>query len=249
MIDFSGIRKSSVLGRLLRLPLAFVPRHAVVRILQGELRGWRWVAGASTHGCWLGSYEMPKQLSYVRAIDSGQIVYDIGANVGFYTLLAAKCVSKSGKVFAFEPLPGNVSILEKHIKLNRCQNISIHAVAISERSGKMKFQNARNRSMGHLAAEGELEVNVISLDEFIYHAGHPVPNVMKIDVEGEELGVLRGALKLLSSSPPIIFLATHGLEIHAACCDLLKAHGYKLEKLGGGSVETTDELICIPGPI
>ena len=120
MLNFSGIPRGGVIGRLLRLPLTVIPPSTVVRILQGRLRGCRWIVGAETHGCWLGSYELAKQRQFGDAIKESNIVYDIGANVGFYSLLASRCIGSMGQVHAFEPLPENLVFLEKHIRLNHC---------------------------------------------------------------------------------------------------------------------------------
>ncbi len=245
-IDFSSFAPNTAFGKLLRLPLALVPRSAVVRILQGPLRGWYWIAGSFNHGCWLGSYEMHKQRSFECAIEPGQIAYDIGANVGIYTLLASKCVSAKGQVIAFEPLPENIKYLEKHVKLNDCQNVMIQAAAICDYCGIMQFEKANCRAMGHLSSNGDLEVKTYSLDEFIYVLNNPIPNVIKIDVEGAELAVLKGAHKLLTSNPPIIFLATHSPEIHAACCKLLNAVHYQVKSIDNQPVGSTDELLCYP---
>ena len=85
----SEISNRSVAGRLLRLPLALIPPALAMPVLQGPLRGYRWIVGSSNHGCWLGSYEYAKQRLFAQMVRSGDVVFDVGANVGFYTLLAA----------------------------------------------------------------------------------------------------------------------------------------------------------------
>ncbi|MBN8636124.1 MAG: hypothetical protein J0M07_12425 [Anaerolineae bacterium] len=100
-MNFSGISRQSLIGQLLRLPLALMPKSARVPILQGALRGRWWIAGSSNHGCWLGSYEFDKQQRLSAHVQPGMVVYDIGAHVGFYTLLAAQLVGPGGHVFSF----------------------------------------------------------------------------------------------------------------------------------------------------
>jgi FkbM family methyltransferase len=217
-----------------------------VRILQGRLRGYRWIASASTHGCWLGSYEMPKQAKFVATLKDGWVVYDVGANVGFYTLLASACVGPKGRVIAFEPLPENIALLKQHVRLNHCSNIEIHPCAISDQSGKLRFQCGKSCETGRISDQGDIEVAAVSLDEFIYTSGNPVPSVVKIDVEGAEVHALRGACRLIRQSPPVIFLATHSHQLHSTCCELLLSAGYRLETPDGRKVELTDELICYP---
>lgn len=111
VINFSAISRERLAGRALRLPLHLIPRGLAVPILQGPLRGARWLVGAATHGCWLGSYELAKQLAFARWLAPGRVVYDLGAHAGFYTLLAARPVGPAGRVHAFEPLPELLSIL------------------------------------------------------------------------------------------------------------------------------------------
>jgi len=246
MLNFSGVSRAGLIGRLLRLPLALIPKGMVVRVLQGRLRGYRWIANASTRGCWLGSCEMSKQAKFAACVVEKNIVYDVGANVGLYTLLASACVGPSGKVFAFEPLPENLVYLEKHSILNHCTNVSVHRMAVSDRSAKLRFQRGEDRSASQLSEYGDLDINAISLDEFVYRDSNPAPHVVKIDVEGAEFKVLCGARRLLQENRPIIFLATHSHQLHAKCCQLLLSAAYWLEGVDGSQIEKTEELICYP---
>src|SRR5262245_24459731 len=116
MLDFSAItRRSKLLGRICRIPLNLIPKGTVVPIMQGPLRGKRWVVSQSLHSFWLGSYEVDKQKLMAQHIKLGDIFYDIGANVGFYTLFAAQFVRKNGHVYSFEPFPEVACLVEKHI--------------------------------------------------------------------------------------------------------------------------------------
>lgn len=118
-MNLSGIPRRSVLGRVLRAPLRLIPPGTVLPVLQGRLRGARWIVGAGTHGCWLGSYEYGKRRLFERLVRPGQVVWDVGANAGFYTLLASRLVGSTGSVVAIEPLPRNLSYLRRHLELNR----------------------------------------------------------------------------------------------------------------------------------
>src|SRR5947208_793716 len=102
----SRIRR--LLAKLVRLPLRLIPSQSIVRIRSGDLRGWRWIVGSSTNGCWLGTYESHMQRLFREHIGPGSTVFDIGANVGFFTLLASKLAGEAGRVYAFEPLPRNL---------------------------------------------------------------------------------------------------------------------------------------------
>lgn len=219
-MDFSKIS-----GRLIRTPLRLIPKSAVLPILQGPLRGSRWIVGSGNHGCWLGSYKHDKHRAFAAAIHEGQVVYDVGAHVGYYTLLAC---SRAGHVYAFEPLQRNVGFLERHLALNGIKNCTVVPAAVGECDGTAHFKSAGGSYLGRIAGDGELAVPVLSLDAFA--KTHPKPDVIKMDIEGAEGSALRGMKEILKSRPAI-FLATHGREIHEQCCLLLKEAGYELSFL------------------
>jgi FkbM family methyltransferase len=244
MINFSSLSYRSRLGRLVRLPLRLVPRNLTVRVLQGPLKGRKWVAGAADAGCWLGSYECAKQHAVARALKPGMVFFDVGAHVGFYTLLASVLVN-DGRVFAFEPLERNAALLEKHVRLNGITNVTLFRLAVGDRPGTARFQVGRSSSMGKLSADGGLPVEVASLDDLHARGVIPAPDVVKIDVEGAEALVLRGASRLLSEGRPVLFLATHGRQVHGECLDFLRARGYTCRTLTGeGDVADCDELVA-----
>jgi FkbM family methyltransferase len=161
-------------------------------------------------------------------------VYDIGANAGFFTLLAAKLVGRRGSVYAFEPLPANLSVLRRHIAANQA-NVHVFEVALSSSSGVARFASAANASMGRLENAGELEVRTETLDELVSAGRILPPRFMKIDVEGAEHDVLRGAAATLSRHHPVILLSTHGYEIHERCCALLRTLNYELTIIRDGT--------------
>lgn len=246
MIDFSAISRSSLVGKLLRLPLSFLPSHARVRILQGPLRGKRWIVGAGNHGYWLGSYESDMQRLFAAEIRPGAVIYDVGANVGFYTLLAACLTGAHGRVVAFEPLPRNLRFLEQHLALNKVENVEVIAAAVSDREGEGTFAELPDSSMGRLAAAGKVRVKTIRLDDFLERGQFPLPDLIKIDVEGAEAEVLQGGAKLLSAHRPIILLATHGDQVRTQCLELLAQLGYEVRPIGEGSETEASEVIARP---
>lgn len=225
------LSKSSLSGRLLRAPLGLVPRGAVLRILRGPLRGFRWIAGSSTAGCWLGWYEIEFQKLLAHHLQPGWIFYDIGANVGFYTLLASKFVGEGGSVISFEPNPRNMEFLRRHIELNGLINVRVIQAAVSDTSGRESFSLNEGPEQGHLSTAGELLVETAKLDDLLQNREIPPPDAVKIDIEGAELRALHGGRKLLRLHPPLIFLATHGYGNHEACCALLSDLGYEIEEI------------------
>jgi FkbM family methyltransferase len=244
MIDFSGISNSSLLGRALRLPLRLIPEGTVVRVVQGPLRGKRWIAGSSNHGCWLGSYKLPKQRKVIELVRPGMVCWDVGAHVGFCTLLFAELVGPLGRVFAFEPLPRNVDLLRRHVEMNGYRNVRIFPCGLADFDGEASFDPGPNPSMGRIATGGPLRVPRARADTLLAAGEVEPPDVIKIDVEGEEAALLQGARRTIKRYP-VILLATHGEQAHREPLDLLAAAGYELASLHGGSPERTDEIVAL----
>ncbi|MEZ6234082.1 MAG: FkbM family methyltransferase [Phycisphaerales bacterium] len=234
------------IGTIIRAPLRLIPKSSVVRILSGPNRGLRWVVGASTHGNWLGTFEGDKPRRMAERLKPGMTVFDVGANVGYFTLLSARSVGPEGKVFAFEPLPRNLEFLRRHVKLNALDNVTVLDTAVAEHAGTAHFSSGENHSMAHLADAGEFEVRLIGLDEEIDAGRLPDPNILKMDIEGAEAAALRGAKRMLERARPLVFLATHGPDIHAECLDLLRSVGYRVSSLDDKPVESTREIFAEP---
>lgn len=241
-MNFSGLSQNSILGRLARLPLRLLPPNLVVPVLQGSLRGKRWIVGSGVHGYWLGSYELAKRRRFEQLVRPGQVVYDIGAHVGYYSLLAACLVGPAGRVLAFEPNPRNLAYLHRHIQINAIHNVTVVEAAISSYTGQADLAPGPDSSMGRLAVPGaeSVPVRALTLDSVLLKDGYPPPQVIKIDVEGSELEVLRGAQQTLLQYYPTLFLATHSRELRVACCDWLQTAGYRLQV-----IDSPDEWLAV----
>lgn len=230
-INFSKIPAESFVGKNLRRLLAFIPRGVVLPIVQGPLMGKKWIVRSGVFGYWLGSYEADKQKIFTSVIKPGDVVYDIGAHVGFYTLLACNGTGKGGRVFSFEPFPQNIGYLKRHIALNRCNAVVIEK-GVSNHSGRMRFAVGGNTSMGAIGPHGTLEIETIKLDDAILANTLPAPDVIKMDIEGEEYNALMGLRHTLKSHPPIILLATHSEQLKEQCLTLLRECHYHITHVG-----------------
>lgn len=228
----------------LQFPLRFVPRNMKMFILRGRLRGKRWIVGSGNHECWLGTYEYQKQILFEKTVTEGSIVFDVGAHVGFYTLLASVLVGSKGRVFAFEPSPRNLIYLRQHLQLNRVTNVEIIEAAISNSSGTVLFDEGHNGYTGRISPEGSLEVRSVSLDELVMQGHISIPSYMKIDVEGAEMSVLLGAKSILAEASPTLFLSTHDHNVHQQCCEFIGSLGYHLESISGASVKKSSEILA-----
>jgi FkbM family methyltransferase len=246
-VDIKTIPSNSVLGRALRLPLKLIPRSMHVRVIQGPLRGKRWITGSSNAGCWLGTTEQNKHNTFAKLVTHDSVVFDLGANVGHYSLLASILVDPNGKVFCFEPVPRNLEFLRKHLALNKMTNCTVFEAAVGKTEGVGSFDSGPNRFMGHLGKESAraFPVRVVNLDNLVASGELPPPDFIKCDIEGGEFDALSGATNILTKYAPTIFLATHGPEVHKKCIQLLTGLGYRLTSLDQQSVEQTSELLAV----
>lgn len=216
----------------------------------GINRGLQWVVGSSTHGCWLGHYEQDTQDAIRRFLSPGMHVFDIGANAGFYTLAFARLVGHSGHVWAFEPYSENVCNLLRHVRLNALANVTVVQAALASSVGISGFSIAQSNSMGGISDTAEYLVPTLTLDGFLKQCAAPIPDLMKIDVEGAESLVLEGARNTLSEGRTVIFLSLHGIEQKQACAAFLEAIGYRLTYLDGREATDrplrADEIVALP---
>jgi FkbM family methyltransferase len=245
MINFSSISNRSFLGKLLRFPLRFIPSKMITPILQGGLKGKKWIVESSNHGCWLGSYEYEKQKLFANTVKEGAVVYDIGAHVGFYTLLASELVGPKGKVIAFEPLHRNIYYLKEHLRLNQCENVKVIEAAVAEQNGGIFFEESLNSHTSHISSKGCIKVRTVNLDDLVLNDEIPLPDYIKIDVEGAEFLVISGAKSMLAKHQPTIFLAAHGIEVHQQCITFLHSIGYKLLSINSKNIDETSEILAM----
>ena len=239
------VSRANWLGRSLRWPLDRLPKEMAMPILSGPLLAQRWIVGAGIHRCWLGTYERQKQHAIAKHLERGMVACDIGANAGFYSLLMARAVGKEGFVYAFEPQPENLIYLRRHLQLNAARNVVASGEAIADFVGEANFAANRNSYQGSLDAGGNIRVPVMTLDH-LFTIGRLQPaDLVKIDVEGAEFSVLQGAQKFLKRFRPVLFLATHGADVHQRCCEFLRDCGYRLRTLDGDSdVSRVDEVVA-----
>jgi len=224
----------------------FIPSGIHIPILKGPLRGSKWIVGAAGGeakgiSTFLNLSE-PEQISFVmKLIQRTWICFDIGANVGLYTLLFARYAKY---VYSFEPLPRNVRYLSETLELNNINNAVIVPAAVSDSTKLMRFKQGMNYAMGKLDDIGEIPVLAISCDDFVSFY-NVIPSLIKIDVEGAELSVLKGSKKLLSSHKPHILLSIHGDKMREECLDFLKKMNYgNIQPINHAIVDSATQFVC-----
>ena len=214
-------------------------------IVRGPLRGKWWLP--QSRGKILrilgGTYEPEQTQLFQQRVPAGSVVFDVGAHVGYYTVLSAVLTCPEGRVFAFEPNPANHSFLQRHVALNRLGNVTIENAAAADRNGTAPFAFGTGSGTGRLDSGGTLHVRTVRLDDFCSeHGVHP--QFLKIDVEGAELDVLRGAAATITANHPVIFLSTHGPQVHADCLAWLREREYRLDPVAGDDLTSASEVLC-----
>jgi FkbM family methyltransferase len=200
----------SVALRLRRwLPRAPVP-------LRLSFGAW-WIAqNSDLDGALLGGSFESNEIRFVQKfLRPGMMVLDVGAHHGFYTLLASKKVGRKGRVIAFEPSPRERRRLSRHVKLNFCRNVRIEPFALGAGRSRARLYVVEGRedwcnSLRPPAVSSrkqEIEVEVLPLDEYLRQNCIETVDLLKIDVEGGERDVLRGACDLLAGRQRPVILA------------------------------------------
>ena len=224
----------------------FLTERLTIPILGGPLAGKRWLA-ISRRSFLLGTYEAEQVASFADSINEGDVVFDIGAHWGYFTLLASECSGPTGRVFAFEPLPHNLVRLRRHVDVNECDNVTVLGLAVSDRDGTDRFNTQYGSRTGHLSEDGQTEVRTAALDGLVERGMVPPPTVMKVDVEGAEMKLLRGAESVIASAKPLIFLSTHHFaQTKDECHEFMGDRGYALEPLNGRSLADATDFLATP---
>ncbi len=198
------------------------------------------------------AYEPVFYGAFVEQVQSGMTVLDIGAHIGIFTLGAARRAGERGRVYAFEPSPKTARTLQRHVEMNRCQKqVEVVTQVVSDVDGEISFY-ARGESTAASLSRENVEVlspdrsdgparvvvtRSVTLDKFCGGRGIR-PDVMKIDVEGAELRVLRGARKILQEGAVQVLCEVHSEPMLKNCggsreelLAFLKEIGYRWERL------------------
>jgi len=252
-----AIYRSGPLARGIRgaLNKAAPEGPAEVRVAAGALEGYSLLLEMQTEkDFWLGTYEPELQWALGELARPGMVAFDVGANIGYITLMLARAVGPTGKVVAFEALPGNLERLERNLGLNgMADRVTIQAGAVGEGEGTLTFHVHASGGMGKAEGsagrsdetyESEISLPSTSLDAFVYEHGGPEPQIIKMDIEGGEVLALPGMRRLLREARPTLLLELHGPEAARAAWEELSAAGYTIHamKVGYPMVESFENV-------
>ena len=244
-----------LINSILRKIARIYREGSIVTIKRGAAAGYKWKRHHRfVNGYWLGIYELPLQQTLVRELQKGDVFYDIGANAGFFSLVGASCVGDNGSVFAFEPLPSNAEAVEEAFATNNLTNCHLIRAAVTNHSGQVSFSTSDDSSTAHITSVSgrvkteTFQVPALTLDEFTQK--YPFPDLIKIDVEGAELLVLKGAEKLLKGeNQPKLIIEVHANDNNDVLRDFLISMGYRLFSLNRQSLTRSDyahHLLALP---
>ena len=207
-----------------------------------------------------GIYEPLETRLAQELIRPGGCAVDVGANIGYYTLLLARGVGPRGRVYAFEPEPQNFSLLEKNVRSNGYANVQLERKAASDTTGSLQLFVSRENQGDHRVyaspteSRGSVHIRAVRLDDY-FRDEFPEIDLLKMDIQGAEGHALLGMSEMLRCRPPRAILTEFwplglkraGSEA-ARILQLLEARGYRLHLLNESTGRTVpmgaDELLA-----
>jgi len=227
----------------------------IVEVRSGPMAGVKLVTGPPiTHAQINGMYELDVVETVDRLLKPGWVCYDLGASTGYLSLLMAR---KASRVYSFEPTPHAAEWIRIYADANKFRNIEIIPEVVSDTVKTVVFAMTR---LGYgsqiVTAEADdgwekAQRQTITLDQFA--AGHELPDLMKLDVEGEEGRVLAGARRILREKRPVVCCEVHDLDNARAVETVMKEMGYGLYTLSGQPFQMPTSIypgdfhvLCLP---
>lgn len=239
------------LFRLRRVPVIGGVLHWMShRLLPPNQGVWVQVRSGAAQGIWLkleprvghlyhsGRVEPEVQGVLQEHLRPGDVFYDLGANLGFYSLIAARRVGPGGKVFAFEPDPENAHRLREHAQRNHLETVVTIEAAVAASSRPLSFLRSDrrfspDRGLGRMAGaedgEAAITVEAVALDDFVRQ--NAPPTLIKCDVEGAEEDVLRGAEGVFRNARPMLVCEIHHQQAAEGVSAFLARHAYSFQWL------------------
>jgi FkbM family methyltransferase len=225
--SYAGCSRLPFLGSIIRKAAGTVVptgERICVRIPRGLGKGlWLWIDPRFEERLLNGDYEPQVQEVLAGSLKPGDCCFDVGAHIGFFSVLAARLVGESGKVVAFEPDPINAAVLRANAINNSMPQIQLVEAAVWSSSGPVQFASveaASSRVDGRVeqaANHGSSQITVegIRLDDYCSRHSVPPPVLLKVDVEGAETEVVYGATHLFRDIRPTLLCEVHSEENQA----------------------------------
>ena len=244
----TAVKHSARLAVISRIPvLGFCLRGLGRLVVPPQSLVWTEVQGGAGKGLWMELYPRTAALFYegagevcvqkfmVEHLKPGLVFYDLGTNLGFFSLIAARQVGAAGHVYGFEPDPQIARRVRSNLNYNGFKNFTLTEAAVWCETGTVTFAmvdatSSLDRGTGQImmtATEGQtIQIPAVALDDFVKTARPP--NLIKCDVEGAEVEALRGAVSVLTKYRPDLVCEIHSTENGVAVRDLLFQLGYQV---------------------
>lgn len=229
--------------------LTYLNRKVLARegsIQTGIGKGLQFNAAGTQAGYILGTADYAEQEWLRSILKPGDTFYDIGANCGFFAVLAGRLVSPGGRVYAFEPHPQNATRVRENVEMNGFAHVEIIEAAVSNSDGTGILKIGTSETQHFLSTtraeksvyEGELEVAVVSVDTLVQGGTIVPPDVVMIDAEGAEIEVLKGMMSTISAHRPHMVCEVHWLgdTFVRFVRESLEPLGYSAMTLAGGDL-------------
>ena len=231
------------------------------RVLPDDERVWAQIEAGPAKGLWFelnprtgqnylrGDAEPALQKILAEKLQGGMVFYDLGANIGLFSMLAARHVGQSGRVLSFEPDAEAASRLRRNVERNGFANVTVVQKGVWSSNGEKEFIAAGSTSPDHGTgtflsggdSRSATTVACVSLDDFVRTS--PAPDAIKCDVEGAEAEVLCGASNLLATKRPWILCETHSEANDRACREILRGFGYHFQVVDGHHFLATPQRV------
>lgn len=241
--------------------LAPLERFAVVRLDKGFRMKLDLADPEQLKVYFYGHYHERYEADLVqRLLTEDDVFWDVGANVGYFTLVAATALKNRGQIVAFEPGQNALARLAENLALNTYRNIQIYPVAVTDREGEAVLHLAGDiaDSSANLYQAGQTQAGqevcrTVALDHFLRDEGLRPPDLIKLDAEGAELAVLQGAQGIIASTPPLLLMEMEEKTLlaagasKAAVAQFLTGYGYRAAHLHKGRWYATADLATVKG--
>jgi FkbM family methyltransferase len=241
--------------------LAPMDRYAVVRLDKGFRMNLDLADPEQLKVYFYGHYHERYEADLVQRLLSGDDVFwDVGANVGYFTLVAATALDHCGRIIAFEPGKNAYARLTENLALNPWRNVQAYPLAVTDREGEAVLHlagdiadSSANLFQAAQARAGCEVCRTVALDHFLVAEGLRPPHLIKLDAEGAELAVLQGAQKLIHDSPPLWLMEMEEKNLRAAgaskatVAQFLFGCGYRAAHLNKGRWYATADPAGVKG--
>ncbi|HVT93323.1 MAG TPA: FkbM family methyltransferase [Bryobacteraceae bacterium] len=264
MLDFLC---DAALGLYGHLPAPHRGRDRIVTFLQSRARSrWHGIRRFTRRGVHLesdftvddvgwtlysyGCLDYYDEKAIRKMLHPGDVCLDVGAHIGYFSLLFSHLVGSTGRIISFEPIPYTHSFLTRNIEHNQAANVTVEHAAVGNHIGVARMLAAPNNRLGWstISDQGDVDVRCTTIDSEVLRLGIPRLHLVKMDVEGYELEVLRGAAQTIDKLRPKVMFEVneHALTRQGASVDAINNfffdRHYKLYKAEKGHLRPIARL-------